>query len=301
MKPQKVFNLSDATVVIPAYNEEEGIQNTLETLKKAFPEIQVIVVNDGSKDRTFEIASSVPGVQVLNHELNRGYGAALKTGMRRAETPVIAWYDADGQHRTEDLQKILEPILNKQLDVAIGARGKGSAFVAKRVPGKILLRFISQLIARRKIPDLNCGLRAFRRDVIIPYLPLLPNGFSASATTTLLMLKRGYHTRFIPVHADPRVGTSTVKMSDGLRTMMILYRILILFDSFLLFFVVAMLQVLPALAYSIYKAYQDGLGFPVLGATILTSGLITLGLGVLSQQINEIRQERLESSSYEHR
>lgn len=294
-------DFSKATIIVPAFNEEEGIENTIENLKADIPNINIIVVDDGSKDRTGEILKKISEIRVLTHSLNRGYGAALKTGMRKAETPIVAWYDADGQHRTKDLKAILIPVLTSQIDVAIGSRGRGSAFVAKRVPGKFLLKIISQLIARRRIPDLNCGLRAFRREIIAPYLPLLPNGFSASATTTLLMIKRGYHFRFIPIHAEPRIGSSTVSMKDGFRTLGILYRILILFDSFLLFTLLAFLQIVPALAYSITKAYSEGLGIPVLGATVMTSGILTLGLGVLSQQINEFRQERLEIASYDHR
>lgn len=292
MRPS--YKLSDVTVIIPAFNEEEGIRQTLLDLKKKSEDINVIVIDDGSTDNTSSEANKVPGIRLIRHDLNRGYGAALKTGMRAADTPVLAWYDSDGQHMPDDLLNVLEPVLSHKLDAALGKRERGSAYVIRRVPGKILLKLISQFIARRKIPDLNCGLRAFRRDVILKYLHLLPNGFSASATSTLLMIKRGYHVGFIGIQAQKRVGHSTVKLRDGFRTIALLLRMLVLFDSFLFFSFFAFLQIVPGLAYSYYLAAYQGQGVPVLGAVVVISGIIVLGLGIISSQINTLRLDSCE-------
>jgi glycosyltransferase involved in cell wall biosynthesis len=288
------YNLSDVTVIIPAYNEELGIRKTLLDLKAKCPDIHVIVVDDGSSDDTSNQVATVDGINVIRHDLNRGYGAALKTGMRAANTPIVAWYDSDGQHMPEDLLNVLQPVLANKLDASLGKREKGSAFVVKRVPGKILLKLISQFIARRRIPDLNCGLRAFRKDIISKYLHLLPNGFSASATSTLLMIKRGYHVGFTKIKAQERIGHSTVKFRDGFRTIALLLRILVLFDSFLFFSFFACLQIIPGLIYSYKLAVMQGQGVPVLGAVAVISGIIVFGLGIISSQINTIRLEKLE-------
>lgn len=288
------YTLSDVTVVIPAFNEEKGIRKTLIELKQRCPQVHILVIDDGSQDKTFEQASNLDGIQIIHHDLNRGYGAALKTGMRAAKTPIVAWYDSDGQHTPEDLLNVLQPVLQNKLDASLGMREKGSAFVVKRVPGKFLLKVISQFVARRKIPDLNCGLRAFRRDIISKYLHLLPNGFSASATSTLLMIKRGYHVGFINIRAQERIGHSTVRLKDGFRTIALLLRVLVLFDSFLFFSFFAMCQIIPGLLYSYNRAALQGQGVPVLGAVVVISGIIVFGLGIISSQINTIRFERLE-------
>lgn len=288
--------MNSVTVVIPAYNEGLGISGTLQALLDYCPDINVIVVDDGSTDNTFiEISKFIPRIKAVRHTRNRGYGAALKTGMRLAQTKVIAWYDSDGQHRPNDLCNVCAPVISSECDAVLGARKKGSAFVAKRVPGKMILKIFSQLIAGQTIPDLNCGLRAFNTKIIKSYLHLLPNGFSASATSTLLMLKRGYLVKFVDIHTEPRIGTSTVRIRDGFRTIKLLFRILILFNAFNLFIFFSLLQIIPGLVYSINEALQSGLGVPVLGAMVTISGIITLGLGIISSQIHEMRQERFEA------
>ena len=101
----------DLTICVPAYNEEDSIGRTLQELRSLSPESEILVVDDGSSDATRQIAASVQGVRVLSHERNRGYGAALKTGMRSASRKAILWYDADGQHRVEDVKRLIEPVL----------------------------------------------------------------------------------------------------------------------------------------------------------------------------------------------
>ena len=287
---------SDVSIIIPAFNEEQNIQKTLILLKENCPDAEVIVIDDGSSDTTAASANQVPGIKLIQHAYNKGYVASLKTGMRKSTRPIIVWFDADGQHRVEDMNAIIEPIRSQGMDATFGRRTKESAFVVRRVPGKWLLKLVSQIIARQKIPDLNCGFRAFRRDIILRYLHLLPDGFSASATTTLLMLKRNYMTAFVPVMSPKRVGSSTVRMfRDGFRTLSIMFRIMLLFDAFLFFTFFALLQILPAISYSIYMAITYRLGIPVLGSLVIISGTLTFFMGIISSQISQMRQERFES------
>ena len=289
------MDLSSITVIIPAFNEELGIRATLNDLKLKCPEAKIIVVDDGSTDATEAVASAVPGVLVLSHGQNRGYGAALKTGMMHSRTEYVLWFDADGQHQATDIQNIVAPVMAGKRDAVFGARGKDSAFVVKRIPGKWVLRMVSLLVARRSIPDLNCGLRCFRRDVILRYLHLLPDGFSASATSTLIMIKRGYRIEFCPIQAKQRLGKSTVKMfRDGFNTLRLIFRIMMLFDAFLFFSFLAMIQLLPGIIYTLVMGFTTGRGVPVLGALTIISGLLTFFMGLLSAQISEIRQERFE-------
>jgi glycosyltransferase involved in cell wall biosynthesis len=284
----------ELTVCIPAYNEAGAILATLESLRARFPAAQIIVVDDASTDATGAIARSVPGIEVVSHSSNRGYGASIKTAMRRARGEAVAWYDADGQHRPEDLAAVVAPVLAGEKDAVIGARVKGSDVRLGRVPGKWLLKWVAQAVAREKIPDLNSGLRCFRRDAIMRYVHLLPERFSASTTSTLVMIKRGYRLGHVDIITSARVGTSTVKMRDGLAALHLITRLLVLFEAFRFFTALSLLQIVPGMAYGLYVAFTHRQGFPTLASTAVTSGVLTFLIGLVCDQIAAMRQERFE-------
>jgi glycosyltransferase involved in cell wall biosynthesis len=285
------------SVCIPAYNEQEGIEATLRTLRANLPEAELIVVDDGSSDDTGQRARSVEGVIVLAHERNRGYGAALKTAMRHATRPVVAWYDSDGQHHPEDLKQCARPVLLGEKDAVIGIRGSGSDVRIDRVPGKWILKKAAEMMTRRPIPDLNSGLRCFRAEVVLRYLHLLPDGFSASSTTTMIMHKRNYRLGHVSITTSPRVGTSSVKMlRDGFHTLHLLLRLLVLFSAFKFFSLLAGLQLAVGILYGLWTALSSGLGFPVLASVIVISGVLTFFMGLLCDQIVALRLERLEGT-----
>jgi len=285
----------DLTICVAAYNEAPGIKTTLEELRSHFREAEIIVVDDGSTDDTLKLAKSVEGIVVLSHDHNRGYGASLKTAMRKANRRTIAWFDADGQHRIEDLEKVAQPLIDGSVDAVIGVRGKESEVSMDRLPGKLILKFVSELLVGRSIPDLNSGLRCFRADVIRRYFHLLPDGFSASSTTTLLMMRRGYRLGFVDIIAVKRQGHSTVSIiSDGLATLKLIIRIIVLFNAFTFFTVLSILQIIPGLIYGVYLAIVSHLGFPVLASTVVISGALTFFMGLICDQITELRKERFE-------
>ncbi|MCY2931828.1 MAG: glycosyltransferase family 2 protein [Planctomycetota bacterium] len=284
----------ELTVCIPAYNEAGAIRATLEALRGRFGQAQIIVVDDASTDETGAIARGVGGIEVITHTRNMGYGAAIKTAMRRARGEVVAWYDADGQHRPEDLAAVVAPVLAGEKDAVIGARVKGSDVRRGRVPGKMVLKHVAQAVAREKIRDLNSGLRCFRRDVILRYAHLLPDRFSASTTSTLVMIKRGYRLGYVDIVTSARVGTSTVRMSDGLAALHLITRLLVLFEAFRFFGVLSLLQIVPGLTYGLYVAFTHHQGFPTLASTVVTSGVLTFLIGLVCDQIAAMRQERFE-------
>ncbi len=288
---------ADLTVLIPAFNEEEGLPPTLQSLLKE-PRLagaRVIVIDDGSTDKTAEVARRFERVEVLRHKNNQGYGAGIKSGTRHATTRYVAWFDADGQHRTEDLVSLYETAVREHYDAVFGKRTADSAFVRSRVLGKKVLSIVANSVAEQKIPDLNCGLRVFRRELLAGYLPLLPEGFSASTTTTLLFIKRNRHFSFEPITVSPRVGTSTVKqVRDGLRTLHLMMRILFLFQAFKTFSIVAGLFFVTGLAYGSTIAILRGQGFPVLAELLCIVGVIVFCFGIVSDQISALRIDLLE-------
>ncbi len=193
------------TIVIPAYNEAEHLGGVLETLRAAMGSIapEVIVVDDGSSDRTTEVARQA-GARVITQPRNRGYGAALKRGIREVTTEHVMTLDADGQHRPDDAVRVWESI--EHHDMSVGERTKLVHSPMWRMPGKWVLGWMARKLVGRKIPDLNCGLRVIRTEVARRYLHLCPDGFSFSTTMTMALLCRGYDVRFVPIEVKKRQG-----------------------------------------------------------------------------------------------
>lgn len=290
--------MTSVSVIIPAYNEREGIAATLGELRSACPQAEIIVIDDGSSDGTGDIARSVAGVRVITHSRNQGYGAAIKTGLRAASRACVAWYDADGQHRPQDLQHVATPVARDELDVVIGVRGRDSAQQRERMLGKWVLGVVANFISGERIPDLNSGLRCFRREVLLRYLHLLPDGFSASTTSTLLMMKRGYRVGYEPIVVKQRVGSSTVKViSDGMRTLQLIVRIIVLFEAFKVFATLGLALFAPGLIYGLLVALWRGQGVPTLAGTMIVAGLLTFFMGIIADQVVELRKERFEDGA----
>ncbi len=289
----KRLDIKDVTIIMPAYNEAEGIGATIAELIEAIPQATILVVDDGSHDDTASIAESA-GATVLRHCRNRGYGAALKTGIRTVRTPYVAMYDADGQHRPEDLITLVDRA--GEYDIVIGARGSDSHRPLLRRPGKWLLKRIINALVGQKIPDFNSGLRVIRRDVILRYLHLLPNGFSASATTTICMLQRGYEVCFSPITVRKRAGSSTVgQLRDGWNTISLVVRLIILFNPRRFFLPPAVALIGGGVSYGFLKAVFSGQGVPTLALLAVTTGLITAMFGLLADQISTLRIELFEN------
>ncbi|MBM3228229.1 glycosyltransferase family 2 protein [Candidatus Peribacteria bacterium] len=197
------MNLS---IVIPAFNEGHGIGGVLTELRTYLHAqgiaADIIVVDDGSTDETGVKAAAIPGVRVITHIRNKGYGAALKTGITAASTEWVVTYDSDGQHAPENIAAILSS-LGGNVDLVIGKR-EGYRGPRLRQPGKRLIGMVANYLTETKIPDFNSGFRAFRREKVLPYLHLFPNGFSFSTTSTVCFLKEGLNVLFVPIRIRTR-------------------------------------------------------------------------------------------------
>ena len=297
MKSNDGADYSDLTLCIPVFNEGGVIRAVINDVVGNFLGAEIIVVDDGSTDTTNDILSDIEGIRVIKHIRNIGYGASLKTAMRASTRSYVLWMDSDGQHQIGDVKNLANKILSKDYDAVIGVRDKKSSVQSNRKYGKKILNFVAKLVARDNIPDLNSGLRAFRRSVVLRYLHLFPDGFSASSTSTLVMMKRRYKIGYVDITAQTRVGKSTVKIfHDGIRTLHLLIRILILFDAFYFFSFIAFLIMLMSIVYGLYVALTLGIGVPVLAATGFISGLMTFFMGLICDQIVALRIERLENT-----
>lgn len=286
---------SDLSIVIPAFNEEKGIAEVLIRLRETMPGAQVIVVDDGSQDATAAtaLANAAPGFDliVMQHPFNQGYGASLKTGMLSAEREYVAWFDADNEHRVEDLQAMVGRMRTERLVAVIGQRP--NSVNAFRALGKTMILLLVRLFSIKAGRDLNCGLRVFRRDVITNYLTLMPARYSASLTTTILIIERGYPMAFHPVTTGERVGTSKVRARDGFLAMAKVMNLITLFAPMRIFFRGGVLMTFLGLVYGTTIAVTEGLGFPVAGLLLIMAGFLLAVLGLLAEQIGQMRISNL--------
>jgi glycosyltransferase involved in cell wall biosynthesis len=293
--PTRMNPSAELTICVPVYNEATAITGVLRDLRDAFSNAEIIVVEDGSTDGTRELLKDIAGIPVIYHERNRGYGASIKSALRKASGTYFAWFDGDGQHRVEDLEKVVTTLIENDVDACIGMRGRDSDVPLRRIPGKWLLTFFAERIAGQAIPDLNSGLRCFRSSVLKRYVHLLPDGFSASTTSTMLMIKRQYRLQWVEITARKRSGRSSVRIiRDGFQGLALLLRIFVLFESLRFFFILSAIQVIPAAIYGSWRALTHRLGFPTFAAMVMISGILTFFMGIVCDQITALRKERFE-------
>jgi glycosyltransferase involved in cell wall biosynthesis len=278
------------SVVMAAYNEEVAIGDVLQALQTHFNEQEIIVVDDGSTDRTAEIAESA-GVKVIRHPYNKGYGAALKTGIRAASGDVILTMDADGQHDANDLLELLSYM--DRFDMVVGQRVQRLHSRLWRMPGKWFLTLLAEYLTGQKIPDLNSGMRAFRREVILKYLHLCPDRFSFSTTNTLTFLNRGYNVKYVPIHVNVREGESTVSMATGFDAILLVLRVITLFEPLRLFIPVSLMLFTFGILWGLPYLWQSR-GISVGALLFILTGVQIFFFGLLTDQISQLRKERFE-------
>jgi len=284
---------NNLTIIIPAYNEEKGISDTLKELVPVAGESnwRIIVINDGSVDATADIVNGFSSVCLISHPYNRGYGAALKTGIRAAASEYIAFYDADGQHEPMDLLRLYEN--RGSYDMVIGKRGKDSHHDWIRKPGKWVLSRVANFLTGAKIPDLNSGLRVIRTSTIINLLHLFPDGFSFSTTSTIAFMNLGLFVGYLPIVVRKRVGTSTVKQfKHGSNTIMLILRLIVLFNPLKIFLPMSIGIFTLGSIYEIIYGIILIPGVKVLPAAILMilSGILVFFFGLLVDQVSEMRK-----------
>lgn len=225
------------SVVIPAYNEEAAVgaevRNVRQTLQQFGIAHEIIVVDDGSVDRTADEAVRA-GARVLQHLRNRGYGASLKTGIIAARYDMIAITDADGTYPADQIPVLLEKL--QTADMAVGARiGSNVNIPLVRKPAKLFLGWLAARIAGRKIPDLNSGLRVFRRELAMQYFPVLSNQFSFTTTITLALLADDYSVIYHPIDYFARVGKSKIVPRHFMDFIVLVLRMAMLFQPLKVF------------------------------------------------------------------
>lgn len=229
------WELGKVSVVVPAFNEEAAIAHDLEAIFAAMDQsdfdYEVIVVDDGSTDRTAAIVAQFPRARLIRHPRNMGVGAARKTGIRLAEGDIIITTDGDGTYPNHEMPALLERLRDN--DLVIGARVKEAGTMrVLRTPAKTFIRWLASYLTGVKIPDLNSGLRCFRKEAAQQFFPLLPSGHSWESTSTLAFLTAGYRVEFVPVDYYPRMGgrSSFHPIKDTIAYLRLVLRTVMYFD-----------------------------------------------------------------------
>jgi len=210
---------SRLSIVVPCFNEVGSIADTVRRLRSAMEDwepFEIIVVDDGSNDGSLNIARTLrvehgPGrVELAEHQSNRGYGAAVKTGIRSASSQLLAIIDADGTYPVDTMPELVARM--KDADMVVGARQAAAPDESlSRRAAKLALRRYASWFARTRIPDVNSGMRVFRREVVESCAGLLPDGFSLTTTLTVAAFREGYRVRYVPIEYSRRVGRSKIR------------------------------------------------------------------------------------------
>ena len=279
---------AQVSIVIPAFNEAASIAAVVGTLCAAGPWHEIIVVDDGSRDPTAD-AAAASGAVVIRHPYNKGNGAAVKSGIRRATGEFVLIIDADGQHPPEDALRIAARL--GEYDLVIGARAAATQATFARRAGNSALNSLAAYLTGREIPDLTSGFRGARREHLREFLHLLPNGFSTPTTTTLAFIKAGYNVAFEPIQARQRVGSSKIRLArDGAKFLMIILKIITIFSPLRVFMPIALSSFVLGAGYAAWTIVRQQHVTNSSVLLIMLSVIVFL-VGLVSEQISALRFE----------
>jgi glycosyltransferase involved in cell wall biosynthesis len=279
------------TIVLPAKNEAEGLQRTLPALRAAYPDAEIIVVDDGSTDDTARVAAS-GAPRVLSSPYSMGNGAAIKRGARAARGDVLVFMDADGQHSAEHIAALLAK-LEQGYDMVVGARDRsGQANLHRGLANGFYNRLASWMTGH-KVVDLTSGFRAVRADRFREFLHLLPNGFSYPTTSTMAFFRSAYPVAYVSIPVAKRVGTGSHirPLKDGVRFLLIIFKIASLYSPLKLFVPVATAFALLGLGWYGWTFAHEG-RFTNMSALLISASVIVFLIGLISEQITNLTYRR---------
>jgi len=280
--------VESTSVVIPAFNEAASIGSLVTNLRAAGHWHEILVIDDGSTDETATRAAAA-GARVVHHPYNKGNGAAVKSGIRRATGTFVLIVDADGQHPAADATRLVAHL--DAYDLVVAARMSHTQAGAARRAGNAFLNWIASYLTEQPIPDLTSGFRAARRECLLEFLHLLPNGFSTPTTTTLAFMKAGYSVRFVPIEAGRRQGESKIRLgADGVGFLLILLKVITIFSPLRIFLPISAASFLVGAGYALWTIVTQS---HVTNSSVLLIlfSVVVLFVGLISEQISSLRFE----------
>lgn len=278
------------TVVIPAYNEKDGLEKSVEELKRVMDAsgktYELIVVDDKSTDGTSEIAAGLAGIRLLQNRRNLGYGASLKRGIKAAKHEIIVITDADGSYPAARIPELVD-LLDDNTDMVVGWRnGTEAKIPLERRPAKWMVRQFAQKVAGYSIPDINSGLRVFRRRFILDHESLFPSGFSFTTTLTLLVASSGGNVIYEPVEYYRREGRSKFRpIRDTWGMLTLIVRSVMLFNPLRVFTMIAMALIFAGAVFLVLSMLLP-VTYRATTTILVSTGVQFLGMGLLADLIN---------------
>lgn len=277
---------SSVSIVIPAKDEEAGLRAILPKIAKLLGDAEVIVVDDGSTDNSAAVCAEF-NVRMVRHPYPMGNGAAIKSGARVATGEVIVFMDADGQHQPADIARLLDK-LEEGYDMVVGARSAGSQAGAHRAVANGFYNKLASWMTGQSVRDLTSGFRAVNAAKFRKFLYLLPNGFSYPTTITMSFFRVGYAVAYIPIVAPKRIGKSHLRLfRDGMRFLLIIFRIGTLYSPLKLFLPISCGFFLTGIGYYIYT-FLTMHRFTNMSALLFITSILTFLMGLVSEQITAL-------------
>lgn len=274
------------SVVIPARNEAQNLALLLPRLKALDGISEFIVVDDGSTDDSAGVCAT-HGVRLVSHPYGMGNGAAIKSGAKAATGDVIVFIDGDGQHRPEDIGRLLD-MLARGFDMVVGARGRVSQADSYRALGNGIYNRIASWMTGHSVIDLTSGFRAVRAGKFREFLYLLPNGFSYPTTCTMAFFRSGYSVGYVPIETDRRLGNSHISLiKDGIRFFMIIFKVGTLYSPLKIFFPLATVFFATGTCYYLYTFLTQG-RFTNMGAVLFLTSVLVMLIGLVSEQVTTL-------------
>lgn len=284
----------NVSIVLPAKNESGGLGQVIPALKRLYPEAQVLVVDDGSTDDTAALCRGL-GADVVSHPESKGNGAAIKSGARAARGEILVFMDADGQHRPEDVARLLARF-DEGYDMVVGARDMESQAGAHRAAANGLYNVLASWMTGQKVADLTSGFRAVRASLFRKFLYLLPNGFSYPTTITMSFFRAGYSVAYEPIKAPKRIGSSHIRLGrDGLRFFIIIFKIGTLYSPLKLFVPISASFFMTGACYYLYT-YLSHHRFTNMSALLLITSILVFLIGLVSEQISMLNYKDSDSA-----
>jgi glycosyltransferase involved in cell wall biosynthesis len=278
--------LSRISIILPAKNEAAALKDLLPRLTAAQPGAEIIVVDDGSTDETRAVCAS-NGVACLSSPYSMGNGAAIKRGARAAQGDILVFMDGDGQHDPADIARLVSR-LEEGFDMVVGARAWESQAGVGRGIANTVYNWLASKMTGQRVADLTSGFRVARASRFLEFIHLLPNGFSYPTTSTMAFFRSAYGVAYEPIEAAQRVGKSHIKpLKDGVRFLLIIFKIATLYSPLKLFFPVSFaFFVLGLLNYAWTFMHAGRL---TNGSTLMWSAAVIIFLiGLVSEQITSL-------------
>jgi glycosyltransferase involved in cell wall biosynthesis len=280
------------SVIIPAFDEAETIGKVVEETRALYPDYEIVVIDDGSKDGTGDIARDA-GAIVYSHPYTVGVGAGIKRGVRIASGEIIVFMSGDGLYNPDDIGRLVEGM--KDFDMVVGARPKGYHRSWSRRFGNWIYKRLATYVAKIKLQDLTCGFRAVKADIVHKFLYLIPNTYSYTTTLTLCALRNGRTIKYVPIELQ-RTGKKGKKpgiIHDGLRFFLTITRICILYSPLRIFIPVSLAAFILGIINYVYTFFTSG-RFTNMSALLFTAAVLIYMMGLISEQICQMRFERSE-------